>query len=289
MNPVSTGSSDVAVIMVNHNGGELLRESVQAALANQPGRLLVIDNASTDGSAQWLADLLDESCIIRNTKNLGFAAACRQGASTCNQRFLLLLNPDCLLPAEALAKLVDAMQAHPQYGLLAPVVQDEQGREQSGSRRLLVYAAGRRACMDLRSQPMPEAVCALPAVSGACMLLRQSAWQQTGGLDSGFFLHFEDLDLMLRLQQQGWLVGLLPTLAVVHKGGHSSTGKTLFVSRCKHRSLMRYLRKHHRWHPLTWTLLPLLNWGHFAWQCLRQRQPQSGKPESGKPESGMQA
>jgi len=283
MNPVSTVSNDVAVIMVNHNGGELLRESVQAALANQPGRLLVIDNASSDGSLQWLADLLDESSIIRNSENRGFASACMQAASSCNQRFLLLLNPDCLLPSGALAKLVEAMQAHPQYGLLAPVVHDERGREQSGSRRLLptpwrllAYAAGRRACMDLRSQPMPAAVCSLPAVSGACMLLRQSAWQQTGGLDSGFFLHFEDLDMMLRLQQQGWLVGLLPTLAVAHKGGHSSAGKSLFVSRCKHRSLMRYLRKHHRWHPLTWTLLPLLNWGHFGWQCLRQRQPASG-------------
>ena len=274
----SVDSNAVAVIMVNHNGGELLRETVQAALANQPGRLLVIDNASSDGSMELLDDLLDTDSTVCNAENQGFAAACMQGASRCNQRFLLLLNPDCLLPPGALDLLLQAMHQYQEYGLLAPLVLDENGDEQSGSRRrlptpwrLLRYAAGQRDCMDLRAQPVPESVKTLPAVSGACMLLRQAAWQQVGGLDSGYFLHFEDLDLMLRLQQKGWLVGLLPTLAVQHKGGHSAVGKALFVSRCKHRSLLRYVRQHHRWHPLTWSLLPLLVWGHYWLLWLRQR------------------
>ncbi|MBU1188665.1 MAG: glycosyltransferase family 2 protein [Gammaproteobacteria bacterium] len=278
MTPQHAGSRDVAVIMVNHNGGELLRAAVQAVLANRPGRLLLVDNASSDGSLRLLEDLLPADSIVSNAKNLGFAAACMQAAARCNQPYLLLLNPDCLLPAGALDALVDAMQTHPQYALLAPLVRDEHGDEQSGSRRrlptpwrLLAYAAGRRDCMDLRQQPLPDEVQALPAVSGACMLLRQSAWQQVGGLDRGYFLHFEDLDLMLRLQQRNWLVGILPGLAVTHTGGHSSAGKSLFVARCKHRSLMRYLRRHHRWHPLTWTLLPVLNWGHYAWLWLRHR------------------
>jgi len=268
----------VAVIMVNHNGGELLRDAVIAVQQNQPGSLLLVDNASSDGSMRLVADLLAADSIIYNSKNLGFAAACMQAARFSNHACLLLLNPDCLLPPGALNQLARAMQAHPEYGLLAPLVCDDHGREQSGSRRLLptpwrllAYAAGQRDCMDLRTQPLPDALTAMPAVSGACMLLRQSAWQQVGGIDSGYFLHFEDLDLMLRLQQQGWLVGLLPTLAVQHKGAQSSAGQALFVSRCKHRGLLRYLRKHHRWHPFTWTLLPLLTWGHYLLQWLHQR------------------
>lgn len=271
------GTRDVAVIMVNHNGGALLRDAVQAVLASRPGRLLIVDNASSDGSMALLDGLLADADLICNDKNLGFASAVMQAANRCNQQFLLLLNPDCVLPLGALDGLLEALQSHPEYGLLAPLVVDGNGHEQSGSRRLLPtpwrllrYAAGQRGCMDLRAQPVPEQVQALPAVSVACMLLLQAAWQQVEGLDSAFFLHFEDLDLMLRLQQKGWLVGLVPSITVSHQGGHSSAGKTLFVSRCKHRSLLRYVRKHHRWNPLSWTLLPLLAWGHYLLQWLKQ-------------------
>jgi GT2 family glycosyltransferase len=240
---------------------------------------VVVDNASADGSPEALQRRFgDRIEMIRNEANLGFASACRQAMSRVRERCVLLLNPDCLLPPDAIERLAGALAAHPEYGLVAPRVLDAEGLEQSGSRRrlptpwrLLRYALGQHHVMDLRDAPLPPSLTPMPAVSGACMMLRQSAWQQVGGMDPGYFLHFEDLDLMHRMQDHGWLVGLLPDLEVRHVGGRSSRARPLFVSRCKHAGLQRYLRRHHRWHPLTWTLLPLLNWGHYLLDCLRLR------------------
>jgi GT2 family glycosyltransferase len=278
MKPQRCSSADVAVLIVNHNGGVLLRDCVQAVLRNRPGQIVVVDNASTDGSADLLQALAEPVTLLRNSVNIGFAAACMQAVSKTNCANLLLLNPDCLLPEQALERMAMAMRDQQQFGLLAPLVQDRHGREQSGSRRrlptpwrLLAYALGWRQIMDLRQQPVPAGMIALPAVSGACMLIRQSAWQQVNGLDTGFFLHFEDLDLMRRLQDKAWLVGLLPGLSVVHVGGHSSAARPLFVSRCKHQGLLRYLRKHHRYNLLTWTVIPILNWGHYLLQWLQHK------------------
>ena len=107
------------------------------------------------------------------------------------------------------------------------------------------------------------------------MLIRRSVWDQLGGMDIGFFLHFEDLDLMARMQEHGWQVGFQPKATVSHIGGYSSQKRPLMVSWHKHKSLLRYLLKHHRRSFLSWTVLPMLAMGHFVvtapWLLLKSR------------------
>ncbi len=262
-------STAVSVVIVNYNAGELLEQLVKKLQALPLQQIVVIDNASSDQSTANMVSDKQLRCII-NQKNHGFAYACNQGVAQTDTPLVLILNPDCDLSAEALSQLTDVLEQQSQAGLCAPLVLDAQGHEQSGSRRhlptpwrILQAYTGKKRALDLRTQAVPQQPTQLPAVSGACMLIRRSAWDDIGGMDAGFFLHFEDLDLMARMQQQGWGIWLQPAASVRHLGGHSSQQHAIRVSWYKHKSLLRYLIKHHPGSILAWTLMPILAMLHF--------------------------
>ncbi len=262
--------SKVSVVIVNYNAGELLVALIRSLIGLPVQKIVVVDNGSSDNSVAELADIQHCQCIM-NVENQGFAFACNQGVKSTTTELVLILNPDCEMSAGDLQQLIDVMQLQPQAGLCSPLVFDQQGLEQSGSRRhlptpwrILQAYAGRPAALDLRTTTMPDTPLKLPATSGACMLVRRSAWDLVKGMDDGFFLHFEDLDLMLRMQQNGWGVWLQPSAKVTHLGGHSSHQQPIRVSYSKHISLLRYLRKHHPKSPLSWTIIPLLALIHFV-------------------------
>lgn len=258
-----------SVVIVNYNTGELLGQLVNKLRGLSVQQIVVVDNASSDKSITNLTDPEQLLCIL-NHKNHGFSHACNQGVAQTDTPFVLILNPDCDLSEQALIQLTDVMMSQPKAGLCAPLVFDAQGQEQSGSRRhlptpwrILQAYMGKKTALDLRGQSIPQQPIKLPAVSGACMLIRRTAWDAVNGMDSGYFLHFEDLDLMARMQQQGWKVWLQPAANVTHLGGHSSQRHANRVSWYKHKSLLRYLIKHHARSILTWTLMPVLALMHF--------------------------
>lgn len=260
---------DVSIVIVNYNTGAMLG-SLLAALRSLPvARIVVVDNASVDQSADAIKST-DTTHLISNTTNLGFARACKQGVAQTGSDWVLLLNPDCQISPEGLSDLLSLADKQPKAGLCAPLVLDQQGNEQSGSRRpqptpwrIIRAYLGQRDALDWRGRALPEQPLTQPAVSGACMLVRRSSWDAVGGMDEQFFLHFEDLDLMQRLQQHDWQVWLHPQVRVTHVGGHSGRGRALRVAWHKHISLLRYLRKHEPRSLLTWTLMPLLAMLHF--------------------------
>ncbi len=262
--------SSVSVVIVNYNAGELLGNLVDSLLDLPLQQVVVVDNGSTDGSTDCIQQ--NQLCrIVLNEENRGFAAACNQAVALTDTEFVLILNPDCEISLQALQQLLEVMREHPQAGLCAPLVYNHQGREQSGSRRHLPTSwrivrayAGQQAALDLRTETIPEKPMKIPAVSGACMLLRRQSWNDLSGMDAGYFLHFEDLDLMARLQQHDWQIWLQPKAKVKHLGGHSSRRHPLRISWYKHKSLMRYLIRHNAGSLLTWTIIPLLAWAHFA-------------------------
>lgn len=267
-------STAVSVVIVNYNTGALLQQLLSQLQKLSVQKTVVVDNASSDQSMADLTNSETLHCII-NQKNQGFAHACNQGVTQTDTPLVLILNPDCDLSENALTQLVHVMTSQADAGLCAPLVYDAQGQEQSGSRRHLptpwrIFQAymGKKTALDLRSQPIPEQATPLSAVSGACMLIRRNAWDDVMGMDDGFFLHFEDLDLMARMQQQDWGVWLQPEASVTHLGGHSSQQQAIRVSWYKHKSLLRYLAKHHAGSLLTWTLMPVLAMLHFLFVLL---------------------
>ena len=242
----------LSVIVVSHDSGAPLRDCVERVLRQAPGpglaapaalELLLVDNASRDGS---LAGLPDDPRLrlVRNPDNRGFAAACNQGAALARGDRLLFLNPDCLLPPGALARLLADLDAAPGIGLLGALLTDADGRPQAPSRRPLPTLRGllRRGDGHLGHDPA-SGLERVEATSGALMLLPRSVFAALGGFDEGYVLHCEDLDLCRRVRAAGHEVAIDPALEVMHLKGVSSRARPLWVEWQKHRGMLRYLRK----------------------------------------------
>ena len=259
----------VTVIVVNYNSGQWLKRCVRA-LKGKGARwpqIIVLDNASSDGSLDELPEMpgLD---LVHSEQNLGFARGVNRAAAMAETPYLLIINPDCLLVPDALVRLVQELDLLPDVALVSGRIFDMSGNEQRGSRRQLVgprrvlnellpFRTGNG--VDLTHLPPPNRPVDVEATSGACMLIRRSAFESLGGLDEGYPMHFEDLDFMARLQQAGWRIRLLPDVAISHAGGVSSRTRPVGVMLDKHRGLWRYLTRHCRdrwpaWQRPLWAL-----------------------------------
>ena len=264
----------VTAVLINYNSGPWLARSVRA-LKGRGARfpnVIVLDNASDDGSVDDLQAMPGLE-VIRLDQNLGFGPGVNRAFEKVSTEYMLVINPDCLLVPEGLTTLVTELDAHPEAALVSGRIFDMSGNEQRGSRRQLprprrvlneVFRFRLGVGVDLTHLPAPLEPGPVEAVSGACMLLRVEVFRQLGGFDTGFPMHFEDLDLMARLQQAGWSVRLVPSVAVSHAGGVSSRRRPVKVMLSKHRGLWRYLNKHcrDRWPPWVRPLWGLGIWLH---------------------------
>jgi GT2 family glycosyltransferase len=260
--------SATCVVIINYNAGDALLRSVAAVLASdQALRLIVADNASTDGSGEKLRHLYagqDSMELRQNAHNLGFARAVNACALAVTEPYLLILNPDCELAPGALAELKRALQQDPQAALAAPRVVDSQGRVLRGTWRsypeplkALMTASGlwrlgrwlpRLRGVESAAGELPQETCRAEAVSGACMLVRTSMFRQLGGFDEAFGLHFEDLDLMYRLRRQQHYCLYVPVASAIHHPGTSSRSRPWWVHRQKHLGMQRFFHKHYADH-----------------------------------------
>ncbi len=258
-----SGRARLSVVIVNFNAGAYLAAAVESLLAQDqpPLEIIVIDNASADASLDALPEVSAKTLRLqRLDHNSGFAAACNLGLRMARGELILLLNPDCRLYPGALAAMRQALEEHDDAGLTGARLLNPDGSPQRGSRRdiptpwtifcevlqlhRLMPRHPRFRSFNRHLEPLPEEPEVVPAVSGACMLMRRKALSEAGQLDDGYFLHFEDLDLCLRFEQAGWKVLFAPAAVVEHTPGVCSVGRPVRVSYAKHRSLIRFLRKH---------------------------------------------
>jgi N-acetylglucosaminyl-diphospho-decaprenol L-rhamnosyltransferase len=238
----------VSVIVVSHDSGAPLHDCIARVLAQDVAlEVLLIDNASRDGSLQGLP-VDPRLTVVRNAGNPGFGVACNQGARLAAAPVLLFLNPDCLLPQRALARLLGALSQAPDVGLLGAQLRDADGRAQPAARRALPTVAGLlRPVRDGRLGAIDaNGIERVEATSGALMLMPRSLFEQLGGFDEGYVLHCEDLDLCRRVRVTGHDVAILADLDVVHLKGRSSWRRPLWIEWQKHRGMLRYLRKFER-------------------------------------------
>lgn len=253
----------VDTIIVNYNAGETLRDCVSALLKSQlKSKITVFDNASADKSAENLREPyenLAEVELLFNTTNLGFAPAVNAVARKTKADWLLILNPDCILEPETLGTLVSALEKDKHAALAGPSVLDESGKIQRATLRRFpdpwkslmsasgLWRLGRRfpAFQGVEVKVSKSAtnteIC--EAVSGACMLVRRTAFEQVGYLDEEYAMHCEDLDLMYRLREKGWHCLFIPQARCIHKQGLSSRSRPTWVHFQKHRGMARFFRK----------------------------------------------
>jgi N-acetylglucosaminyl-diphospho-decaprenol L-rhamnosyltransferase len=271
--------ADLAIVVVNYNAGDHLSRCVQSVIDASAGLVvdvLVVDNASHDGSARAAAEQTPAVRLIENDTNRGLSAAWNQGAGVVDAPWILFLNPDSEVARGDLASFVTIGESRPEVALLGPLIRNSDGTIYESGRVFPGVVQGfahaflgpffprNRFTRQYRQTDWNRTTeREVDWVSGAAMLIRRSAFEQVGGFDESFWLYGEELDLSTRLRNAGWKVLATPVLEIMHVGG-VSTGRSRRTHLLHSQSIYRYYRKHRStgWRRAT---LPL------AWLALRVR------------------
>jgi GT2 family glycosyltransferase len=255
----STREYLVSVIVVSWNTRALLRECVASTIADAgalgaPVEIIVVDNASSDGSLEMLRSEFPSVRVIENRVNSGFAVATNQGLRSSRGRHLMLLNPDTKVMPGSLYALVSFLDSHPEAGTVGPMLVGRHGEHQVSCFKLptLVRESWRLFHLDrfyeLASYPLSQWRSDVPqrveSIQGACMLLRREALDQTGLLDERFFIYTEEIDLCRRLMDAGWQIFWVPRAVIVHYGAASTAQVSSRMFLELYRSKVQYFRKH---------------------------------------------
>jgi GT2 family glycosyltransferase len=253
------------VVVVTSNTRSLTLRCAAAVLTPGAGplvHLIIVDNASSDGTAEAILERWPEATVLRNEANVGFASACNQGARAGESDYILFLNSDAFPRPGALARVVSFLQSHPEHsaaaGLLVDVGTDrpQVGFAVRGLPTLTTQIAllvglerlwpgnpvSRRQTLPNFDYGATQDVAAQPA--GACLACPRASFEAVGGFDEAFYYWFEDVDLVLRLQERG-PVALVHDAVFDHVGGGTfSRWHRPQVIRARYASLLYFFAKH---------------------------------------------
>jgi N-acetylglucosaminyl-diphospho-decaprenol L-rhamnosyltransferase len=276
---------DLGIVIVNYNVRGLLHdclESVYTSRGDFAFEVCVVDNGSTDGSADMVAAKFPQAHLIR-AENRGYAAGNNLGLRAFGfqerkgsgvwasggpaaefpnlppPRYALLLNPDTVLPPSALADMLAFMHAYPQAGVSGPRLVREDGSLDKACRRSFptpevafyrlfglsrFFPHSRRFGRYNVTFLPPDVTTQVDSVVGAFMLMRGEALAQAGLLDEQYFMYAEDLDLCFRIKQQGWQVWYNADVTVLHYKGQSSRQRSAFANVQFYRTMRLFHDKH---------------------------------------------
>ncbi len=237
------------------------------AQTRPPDEIIVVDNGAADGTPLPAMDELDGARILRPGHNVGYGAGCNAAAAQAKGDELLFLNADVVLTAEACAELSDRLTADANVAVVGPRIYSG-GRLQQSARAfpsLRTGVLGRRSVLTrllVRARRYPAEL--RPAyggggqvdwVSGACMLVRRSSFDEIGGFDEGYWMYWEDADLCRRIADSGGRVYFEPAAIVHHATGASGVSERTI--RAFHDSAARFAASHVANGPLSRALIPL--------------------------------
>ncbi len=250
---------DLSVIILNWNTRDLLAQCLDTVIQNAGDltlELIVVDNASTDGSLDMLSARFPQVRVMANTQNVGFARGNNQGMAVSQSRYFLLLNSDAFITPGALPALIHLADQQPRAGIVGAQLLNADGTFQASHTSfpnlwrefLILTGLGRRlygrwypSCGPQEAQG-PQVV---DYVEGACLLVRPEAFKATGGLDEGYFMYAEEVDWGYAMRQQGWQVWYQPAAKIIHLGGGSSQGRRTQREADLYRSRVRFFRKNY--------------------------------------------
>lgn len=228
---------DLSIIIVNWNTKNMTRdclETVRDGVGSLAAEVIVIDNASSDGSAEMIATEFPEAILIRNSKNCGFAAANNQGFEVAHGRYVLLLNTDTLIHGDVLPASVTWLDTNLEVGAMGCRVLNTDGSVQftcsmyPSLLNLTLQLSGLAKLSDWRflgryhmRSWARDTTCEVEVISGCYMLVRREILSQVGGLDEAFFFYGEETDWCQRIRAAGWKLAFVPLGAITHHGGGS--------------------------------------------------------------------
>ncbi len=265
MRPESrTALPDIAVVMVTYNSRDDIVQALprlESSLAGLHSRIIIVDNASRDGTVAWLQRWhaqSDDHILLLNDSNRGYTAAVNQGLlETAHSRLVLFLNPDVIIPEGAMPALIRCLQQHDRIGVVAPQLRFPDGTIQPSCRRFphpldvfieplpvkhlphwLRYKDWKMSDFDHKSSRRVD------QPQGAFLLAKRQVLDTVGGLDERFFMFFSDVDWCFQVCRAGWQIYFCSEAFVYHKKGSSVNRSRLAMLVTSHRSFADYFRKH---------------------------------------------
>ena len=252
--------TNLSIVIVSWNTRDVLGKCLDSIEQNPPERdyeLLVIDNASTDGSAEMVRERHPRVDLLVNPANYGFAKANNLAIQRCRGRYILLLNPDTEVRPGALEHLARFLEENPEAGAAGSLTLNPDGSLQISCypRPTLFREFWRLFHLD-RFRPVAEYPMArwkldrpqeVDVLMGACLMLRREALDQVGLLDEDYFIYSEEVDLCYRVQRAGWRLYWVPQARIVHYGGQSTSQAAEEMFLQLYRGKILYFRKHSSW------------------------------------------
>jgi GT2 family glycosyltransferase len=252
----------VSAIVVSYNVRDLLLDSLKAFYASSdvPVEAIVVDNASSDGSADAVAASFRQAKIIRLAVNVGFGKANNAGLQQAEGRFILLLNPDVTVQPGCVGRLTDFLLVRPDAGAAGPRLERPDGKLDlaarrgfptpsaafyrfSGLSRLFPHSA-RFNRYNMGHLPETETH-EIDSGTAACLMVRRAAVERVGFFDPDYFMYGEDIDLCYRLRSGGWKIFYLPDARAVHVKGAATRQSTRKMLWEFHRAMWTFHHKHY--------------------------------------------
>ncbi|MCZ7555068.1 MAG: glycosyltransferase [Bacteroidia bacterium] len=246
---------DISAIIIHFGKAEYTSHVLECLLSVRDTELecIVVDNASSSSPAAALREA-PRTRVLRIEHSRGYGAACNAGAALARGRYILILNNDLDIPAGSVEALRETMDAHPEVGVLGPMLRFPDGRFQlswgddpdlgSEFRERGRQRRSRAGGIVLDRERATTAMRDADWITGAVMLIRREAWEAVGGFDESFYFYFEDVDLCRRVRTAGYKVACQPASAMVHFGGGSDPQANPEIVRAYRREQLRYYARY---------------------------------------------
>lgn len=255
---------DLSVIIVSYNTKFLTLDCLQSVFASETEyayEVILVDNASRDGSAVAVKEQFPQVSIVENHNNIGFAKANNQAITLVAGRYVLLLNSDTIVQPDTLQKMIAYMDDHPSTGAAGCKVILPNGSLDKACKRGFptpsssfyylsglsrLFPANPRLNQYHLGHLDPDLTHTVDCLVGAFMVVRQETIREVGMLDEAFFMYGEDVDWCYRIKQEGWSIDYYPATFIVHVKGASSRRKPLKIIYEFHRAMWLFHRKHYK-------------------------------------------
>lgn len=259
---------DLSAVVVTYHSRDCIADCLRS-LERARGRLamevLVVDNASADGTPEVAQAAAPRARVVGTGGNLGYAKAVNRGIRESTGEFVLVLNPDCVVEPGALEALVGWLRAHPKCAIAAPRIKNTDGTVEYSARSFPTHLTFLFNRYSLATRLWPgnpwsrryllsdwdhASDRSVDWVSGACMCVRRAAVEQVGGMDEFYFMFNEDVDWCHAMKRAGWSVDFVAAAEVTHHIGASKGRVADRVILERHRGMIHYFRKYHRTNPV---------------------------------------
>jgi GT2 family glycosyltransferase/lipopolysaccharide/colanic/teichoic acid biosynthesis glycosyltransferase len=255
---------EISIVIVNFNVKHFLEQallSIQKATESIPTEILVVDNASQDGSVAMVQEKFPAVKLIVNTQNKGFAAANNQALRLARGRYIACINPDTIIQEDTFSSLIHFFEAHPEAGMVGCKILNPDGTLQLACRRSFptpwvaftkisglsqIFPQSRLFGRYNLTYRDPDATYEVEAISGSFMIFRQEALREVGLFDETWFMYGEDLDLCYRFRQAGWKIFYVPTTKIIHFKGESSKQSDFDTIRLFYQAMRLFVGKYHK-------------------------------------------